>query len=325
MLFYTLGCELNQAVDAALLAELYAQVKSLTGDALVRDNSGSGEAYGGWLAESADFYDNHFYCDLQFLHPLLNTFAPAWRAEKPWLMGEFCDYDTVRDVPAILKAGSGALPWWLHPDAQTNPQGARWEYRSIQHADKLSESGLLKRSQSPSPALGKEVWHRDIRELVEASHRQGLLHRKVTLEAVRARRDLSGYVVTGEADTPISTPGMWDDLGRIQIRARCLSRLQRRPGPVGRLGSTASVGCWRRPTGLLGPLQLSGWGDGAGSPDRFELCWLSRPSPVGLEGRLLGQNAVRQRRGCRRADPWPRAGAGRGRVSSPTGHPTPAG
>jgi hypothetical protein len=198
VLLYTLGCELSQAVDAAFLADLYIQVKVLAGDALVRDNSGSGEAYGGWLEESADFYDNHFYCDLQFMRPLLDSFAPAWRAEKPWLMGEFCDYDTVRDVPAILKAGSGALPWWLHPDPQTNPQGARWECRSIRHVDKLRENGLWGRSQM----------------LVEASHRQCLSHRKATLEAVRARSDLSGYVVTAEADTPISTPGMWDDLGR---------------------------------------------------------------------------------------------------------------
>lgn len=218
VLFYTLGCELNRAVDAPFLAGLYAQVKALAGDALVRDNSGSGEAYGGWLAESADFYDNHFYCDLQFLHPLLNAFSPAWRAVKPWLMGEFCDYDTVRDLPAILQAGDGALPWWLRPDPQANPQGARWEYRPVRHADKLHEHGLWTHNQSSNPPSGKEgAPQRDLCELVEASYRQGLLHRKATLEAVRARRDLSGYVVTGEADTPISTAGMWDDLGRLKF------------------------------------------------------------------------------------------------------------
>ena len=203
VLLYTLGCELGKAVDAAFLADLYARVKPLAGEALVRDNSGSGEAYGGWLAESADFYDNHFYCDLQFLHPLLNAFAPAWRTEKPWLMGEFCDYDTVRDLPAILESRGGTPPWWLHPDPRINPQGARWEHRSIQHVNKLHQNELWTRSQ----------------ELVEVSRRQGLLQRKTALEAVRARCDLSGYVVTGEADTPISTPGMWDDLGRSKFKS----------------------------------------------------------------------------------------------------------
>ena len=218
VLLYTLGCELSQAVDSAFLAGLYAQVKSLAGDALVRDNSGSGEAYGGWLTESADFYDNHFYCDLQFLRPLLDTFAPAWRAEKPWLMGEFCDYDTVRDLPAILEGHDGALPWWLHSDPQANPQGARWEYRPIHHIDRLRENGLWRPSQSPAPSSVEEhVREGDSGEIVAASVHQSLLHRKVTLEAVRARCDLSGYVVTGEADTPISTPGMWDDLGRSKF------------------------------------------------------------------------------------------------------------
>jgi len=218
VLLYTLGCELSKAVDTGLLAELYCQVKSLTGNTLACDNSGSGEAYGGWLVESADFYDNHFYCDLQFLHPLLDAFAPAWRAEKPWLMGEFCDYDTMRDIPAILRASGGSVPWWLHSDPLANPQGARWEHRSIQDFDKLHGNGLWTPSQSPAPSSGKEsLCKADLCEIVEASHRQSLLHRKVALEAVRARCDLSGYVVTGEADTPISTPGMWDDLGRSKF------------------------------------------------------------------------------------------------------------
>jgi hypothetical protein len=201
VVLYSLGCELGKAVDAAFLADLYGQVKSLAGDALVCGNSGSGEAHGGWPDGPADFYDNHFYCELPFLHPLLDAFAPAWRAEKPWLMGEFCDYDTVRDLAALLKASDGCVPWWLQPDAQANPQGARWEYRSVQHVDKLRAHGLWAHNQ----------------ELAEMSHRQGLSQRKATLEAVRARRDMSGYVVTGEADTPITTAGMWDDLGRAKF------------------------------------------------------------------------------------------------------------
>ena len=200
-LIYSLGCELDRKADALLLDSLYAQAKSLAGDALVCDNSGSGEAYGGSQAAATDFYDNHFYCDLQFLRPLIDAFTPAWRAEKPWLMGEFCDYDTFRDWPAILQAHDGAAPWWLSPDSKINPQGARWEYRMAGQIDRVLGSGLLDRSP----------------ELIQASHRQGLLHRKVTLEAVRTRPELSGYVVTGETNTPISTAGMWDDLGRAKF------------------------------------------------------------------------------------------------------------
>ena len=45
----------------------------------------------------------------------------------------------------------------------------------------------------------------------------GLLHRKQTLELVRLYREVSGYVVTGEADTPISSAGMWDASDRLKF------------------------------------------------------------------------------------------------------------
>ncbi len=198
VVLYSLGCELNRSVEASFLTGLYRQVKALAGDAPVCDNSGSGEAYGGWQDTTSDFYDHHFYCDLEYLRPLLDAFAPGWRGAKPWLMGEFCDYDTLRDLPAIVRGAGGSPPWWMQGGEQANPQGARWEMRITGHDEALNRSGLSER------------WD----ELVQASYRQGLLHRKVTLEAVRARPEVSGYVVTGEADTPVSTAGMWDDLGR---------------------------------------------------------------------------------------------------------------
>ena len=51
VVMYSIGCELNSEV-ADLLGPLYELVKGLVGDALVRDNSGSGEAYGGSLDEA---------------------------------------------------------------------------------------------------------------------------------------------------------------------------------------------------------------------------------------------------------------------------------
>src|SRR5206468_2069663 len=49
VILYSLGCELNRVVGADILGPLFALVKALAADALVRDNSGSGEAYGGLL------------------------------------------------------------------------------------------------------------------------------------------------------------------------------------------------------------------------------------------------------------------------------------
>jgi hypothetical protein len=40
--------------------------------------------------------------------------------------------------------------------------------------------------------------------------------RKYTLEALRRRSAMGGYIITGLRDTPISTSGVWDDLGRAK-------------------------------------------------------------------------------------------------------------
>jgi hypothetical protein len=222
VILYTLGCELSRVVDAQLLGPLFELVKRHAGAALVRDNSGSGEAYGGLLDEYAEFYDHHFYAELQHFRGLLDYFAPRGRAPQPWLFGEFCDYDAFRDPEQLQNQeprtenlgdlagdatvlGSGfsgsTSPWWLSDDPETNPQGARWQYDLPFHERRLREAGLLGRGA----------------ELERISERQGLWHRKYTLELVRLYREVSGYVVTGEADTPITSAGMWDHADRLKF------------------------------------------------------------------------------------------------------------
>jgi hypothetical protein len=197
LIIYSLGCELNREVGSEMLEPLYRHVKALIGEALLRDNSGSGEAYGGLLNEFAEYYDYHFYSDIQFLGELIDTFTPRWRPVQPWLFGEFCDSDTFRDLRKLYAANT-EKPWWTSNDAALNPQGARWQYDLPFQEERLKENGFWERGE----------------ELERISNHQALLHRKFTLELVRSYREISGYVVTGERDTPISTAGMWDDLGR---------------------------------------------------------------------------------------------------------------
>jgi hypothetical protein len=232
VILYSLGCELNRAVGPDILGPLYAMVKRIGGGALVRDNSGSGEAYGGLLNEFADYYDYHFYCDIQFFRNLVEYFSPRWRPPQPWIFGEFCDYDTFRIPPHPLPPplpGEGETPgenrvlsslsssppemaaetrtrtvaWWASDDPSINPQGARWQFDVPFQEERLRANGL---------------WERGA-ELERLSELHGLLHRKWTLEAVRTYREIAGYVVTGEVDTPISTAGMWDDAGRVKFGA----------------------------------------------------------------------------------------------------------
>lgn len=198
LIIYSLGCELSREVDAEILEPLYQQTKALIGDVLLRDNSGSGEAYGGLLNEFADYYDYHFYSDLQFFTQLVDYFTPRWRPVQPWVFGEFCDLDTFRDLEQLKQCVDSSARWWLSADPDTNPQGARWQYDVPFQQQRLQRLGLGERAN----------------ELKRISEKQALLHRKFTLELVRTYHEISGYVVTGERDTPISTAGMWDDCGR---------------------------------------------------------------------------------------------------------------
>ena len=197
IVLYSLGCELNSSVGADLLERLYRETKALVHDALVRDNSGSGEAYGGLLDEYAEYYDYHFYAELQEFRPLLDHFAPRVRPEQPFLFGEFCDSDTFRDLRALDEHPEGR-PWWARDDPVRNPKGARWQYDVPAIERRLRESGF---------------WARGA-ELSSVSRKQALLQRKATLEILRGYREVGGYVVTGERDTPISTAGVFDDDGQ---------------------------------------------------------------------------------------------------------------
>lgn len=198
LILVTLGCELSSAVGADVLGPLYDLAKRVAPNTLVRDNSGSGEAYGGLLDEFADFDDHHLYCEPAYIKPTMDHFSPRWRQARPWLFGEFCDYDTYRDLRTFEL---GEQPWWGSTDPDINPQGARWQYDVPFQAHRLRGNGFWSRGD----------------ELTEISRREALLHRKVTLEAVRLRPDTSGYVITGERDTPISTAGLWDDAGDLKF------------------------------------------------------------------------------------------------------------
>lgn len=205
---WTLGCELSQGVGAPFLEKLYWLVKRLTDSPLVRDNSGGGEAYHGLLKEHADFHDNHFYCDLPFLRPLYDYFAPRGRQPQPWLLGEYCDYDTFRDVPALLEANGGELPWWATDDEDVNPQGLRPDVHVVQQARQFS-------------LLGLDAYRGALKL---SSQQQGLFHRKMTIETTRLYREIGGYVITSISDTPIATSGMWDDIGHLKWQPEVFRR-----------------------------------------------------------------------------------------------------
>ena len=197
VVLYSLGCELDQSVDSGLLEQLNQSVRSLVADVLVCDNSGSGESYGGLDFDFSDFTDYHPYNDLHYFDSLLDNWRRDWLSPRPWIFGEFCDSDGYRDLGELKAANGGQRPWWLTVD---NPVSA-WQKESralVEAEERLSQLDL---GYSPT-------------ELVRIAAAQSLVARKYTLEALRRRQGMGGYVVTGLRDTPISTSGVFDDFDR---------------------------------------------------------------------------------------------------------------
>jgi hypothetical protein len=202
IVIYSLGCELNAAVDGPLLHTLNTIVTSRSTGALICDNSGSGEAYGGLSFDFADFNDYHFYCDLQYFEPLVDYFNRDWRPPRPWIFGEFCDADDFRDLDELEASFGGALPWWLT------------EWNPIHPPTFVAYAEQSARIASLTQAARENRLTQDQRTLQQLSRQQSFVIRKTILEKVRARAGMGGYVVTGLRDTPLSTSAMFDDLDR---------------------------------------------------------------------------------------------------------------
>jgi hypothetical protein len=209
IVLWTLGCELDAQADADFLTELFGMVKGLVpGSPLLRDNSGSAEAYGGVELEISDFYDYHFYAEANHFPSLVDHFLPGWRSEKPLLFGEYCDSDTLRSVSRMRKE-TGEELWWSLEDPDRNPQGVRWSTAYLQLARK-SEALQL-----PYP------WER----CIALSRERSLEYRKLVLERTRLDPRVAGYVVTNILDTPISTAGVLDVSGEPKYEPADLAPL----------------------------------------------------------------------------------------------------
>lgn len=199
----TLGCELDNCVPAGLLEEMH-DLAGMECGVPVRDNSGSGECYGGLQVDFADFYDYHFYAELPFLEPLVEHFTPAWREKRPWIFGEFCDSDTLRDLELVRgKKGKHPLPWELR-DVQKNPiSSLKPDFYLDLHDARMNESGIRE----------------EFALLQSLSRDHSMVHRKTTLELTRSFPEICGYNITSIRDVPIATSGLLDDMGQPKFDA----------------------------------------------------------------------------------------------------------
>lgn len=189
----SLGCELNAEADDEFLRSLSALAREWFPNALHCDNSGSAEAYGGVATTFSDFYDYHFYADPHFFRPLVHHFHRSYRPDKPWIYGEFCDADTLRDFTRLSPE-----PWWLI------------EPVALDRDDFLHTRDFKRRLAEAGVADGGA-------ELTRIARRQATAIRKFIVEQVRGQSAAGGYVITGWADTPITTSGVVDDHGELKF------------------------------------------------------------------------------------------------------------
>lgn len=198
ILCWTAGCELGRNAPPVFREGLYQMVRELTGCPLVKDNSGGSEMYSADPREFGDFYDFHPYCDTPFFPPVLDSLAPGARRIQPVLLGEFNDADVHRDLSRLKEE----TPYWASAYARLNAQGVRWQFDLPRI---LADSRLADPNASPSLRASSETQTRFMRKFVQ--------------EAVRARDFISGYVITGWRDTPVSSSGLLDDYGKPRVRA----------------------------------------------------------------------------------------------------------
>lgn len=211
VLAWTLGCELSDHTPAEWRRELTEKIRERTGHPLIKDNSGGAEMYGGDPREYGDFEDYHPYCDLPFFGPVLDTLALGPRGDKPTLLGETNDHDCLRDMNAL----AADRPYWLSSDPFFNAQAVRWQHDFPGMLDAWEGRDLAQR----------------IPSLLELSRRQSLFMRRQVVEEFHARREITGWVITGWSDTPISTAGFVDPEGQPRFTPEEVAPMVMDPAP----------------------------------------------------------------------------------------------
>lgn len=214
VVFWTIGCELHETTTARYRQELTERVREalMTPDgpsALVKDNSGSAEMYGGDLREYGDFYDFHPYCETPLYPEVLDSLMPGPRPAMPVLLGEFNDIDVHRDLARIRVEE----PYWISLDPALNDKGVRWQH---------DLPGVV-----PVNRFAVEPEANRSAALMASSKGKAIFIRKFVQEQVRARSDIAGYVVTGWRDTPISSAGMIDDWDEVRYAPEDLAHWNR--------------------------------------------------------------------------------------------------
>jgi len=163
-----------------LMRELVDAGKQLAPNRLYLDNSSNG------VTRYGDFYALHPYFPLNgFRETLGEQVAKREKeADKPLVLGEFADTDTIRDTSAVREANGGDLPWW-------------WTFFRV--AD-------------PEAILGKQGYSPEqVERFKKTSRRHALMAKKYYMEGAKFFDRIGALYLTHLNDIPLTQPGFYDD------------------------------------------------------------------------------------------------------------------
>jgi hypothetical protein len=185
---WTLGTELGNA-PGEWVDRWVKKIAALTGSPLVEaDGKGSFDAIDA-------------RCEQAQMGVLLDAVSIGAKKPKPILMSSCAEFEVHRDLAQIAET----MPFWASGMGELNDPGVRLRndlpslVRTSPFAQDPENSGHV--------------------QLMASSAYESLLARKSTIEAIRGRADVSGYVLSHVRDTPIKSAGLLTDWGRIRFEA----------------------------------------------------------------------------------------------------------
>jgi Glycosyl hydrolases family 2, sugar binding domain/Glycosyl hydrolases family 2/Glycosyl hydrolases family 2, TIM barrel domain len=205
------GASLKEAADRAWLKEAYQQAKTFV-PWLVVDNSACCDNF--HLA--TDIADFHQYEAIPDYASNFDRLVDDHARRPGWLFSPYGDASPKGDEPLVLSEfGNWGLPrvpedkpWWFNREFGkreiTRPGGVEQRFRDYQY-----------------PSLFP-----DLNALVDATEWHEYTALKYEIEALRARPELQGYVITEFTDVNWEANGLLDMWRHPKVFADALSRLQ---------------------------------------------------------------------------------------------------
>ncbi len=195
----------------SLMLDLYNMGKSLAPNRLFLDNSSVG------MTKYGDFYATHPYYQLNKFKEVIDVWANVRASgglDKPLILGEYADTDTIRNTTAIKNANGGTLPWWWTMFGTKDPETI------------LQNQGF---------SLGQ------IDTFRSSSVANAQMSKKYYIEASKMNSRVAGLFVTHIRDIAQTQAGFYDDNGDLKFDS---AELKKSTNPTTLLLERQTLNVW---------------------------------------------------------------------------------